>query len=108
MVIIEPDHLLDLRSRNMSEAISPKISDRICNHMNQDHGDAIVLYAKVYGNQLQTKTATMDSIDPQGMNISAQVAGNTVPVRIEFDHTLKDAADAHHTLVAMIKQAQTA
>ncbi|MEL6441517.1 MAG: DUF2470 domain-containing protein [Cyanobacteria bacterium J06621_8] len=92
----------------MSEAITSKISDRICQHMNQDHRDAIVLYAKVYGNQLQTETATMDSIDPQGMNISAQVAGETVPVRVEFDHTLTDAKDAHHTLVAMIKQARTA
>jgi putative heme iron utilization protein len=50
----------------------------------------------------------MESIDPLGMNISAQVAGSTVPVRVEFDHPLKDAEDAHHTLVAMIKQARTA
>ena len=91
----------------MSESITPEISDRICNHMNQDHRDAIALYAKVYGNERQTETATMDSIDPQGMNISAKVAGETVPIRVKFDHTLKDAADAHHTLVAMIKQART-
>ncbi len=89
----------------MSDPITPKVSDRICQHMNQDHGDAITLYAKVYGKALQTESATMDSIDPQGMNISAQVEGEIVPIRVEFDHTLQDAADAHHTLVAMIKQA---
>ena len=92
----------------MSEPITPAISDRICKHMNEDHGEAIAIYAKVFGNTPQAETATMESIDPQGMNISAQVAGEVVPVRVKFDHTLKDAEDAHHTLVAMIKQARTA
>ena len=91
----------------MSEPITSAISDRICKHMNEDHASAIALYAKVYGNTPQTETATMESIDPQGMNISAKVAGESVPVRVEFDHSLKDAEDAHHTLVAMIKQART-
>ncbi|MEO1669679.1 MAG: DUF2470 domain-containing protein [Cyanobacteria bacterium J06631_2] len=90
----------------MSEPITPAISDRICKHMNDDHSPAIALYAQVYGDAPQTETAIMDSIDPQGMNISAQIAGETVPVRVEFDHSLKDAEDAHHTLVAMIKQAR--
>jgi putative heme iron utilization protein len=90
----------------MSEAITPAISDRICQHMNEDHSSAIALYAQVYGNAPETKTAIMESIDPQGMNILAQIAGSTVPVRVEFDHPLKDAEDAHHTLVAMIKQAR--
>ncbi|MGL4882410.1 MAG: DUF2470 domain-containing protein [Waterburya sp.] len=91
----------------MSESITPAISDRICKHMNKDHRDEIALYAKVFGNAPQTETATMDSIDSQGMNISAQIAGKIVPVRVEFDHTLKDAKDAKETLVAMIQQAQT-
>ncbi len=91
----------------MSEPITPAISDRICKHMNEDHSEAIALYARVYGNAQQAETATMNSIDPQGMSISAQIAGEVVPVRVEFDHTLKDAQDAHHTLIAMIKQART-
>lgn len=91
----------------MSEPITPAISDRICQHMNQDHASAIALYAQVYGKAPETQTAILESIDPQGMNISAQINGKVTPVRIEFDHPLKDAEDAHHTLVAMIKQART-
>ena len=90
----------------MSETITPAISDRICQHMNEDHSDAIALYAKAYGNSPHTETAKMVSIDPQGMNLSAEVAGETLPIRIEFEHTLKDAEDAHHTLVDMLKQAR--
>ena len=74
--------------------------------MNEDHSEAVALYAQAYGNAPQTTSAVMDSIDPQGMNLSAQVGDETVPVRVEFDHTLKDAEDAHHTLIDMLKQAR--
>ncbi len=90
----------------MSETITPAISDRICKHMNEDHSDAVALYARAYGNASQVQSAVMESIDPQGMNLSAQIGDDTVPVRVEFDHTLKDAEDAHHTLIDMLKQAR--
>ncbi|MEM9272981.1 MAG: DUF2470 domain-containing protein [Cyanobacteria bacterium P01_F01_bin.143] len=90
----------------MSDVITPAISDRICKHMNEDHAEAIVLYAKVFGNSPEAETATMDSIDPQGMHLSAKIKGETIPVRIDFDHTLKDSEDAHQTLIAMVKQAR--
>lgn len=88
----------------MSETITPAISDRICKHMNKDHADAVVFYAKNYGKQPEAQTAQMVAIDSQGMNLAAQINGETVPVRVEFDHVLKDAQDAHHTLVAMLKE----
>ena len=91
----------------MSDVITPAISDRICKHMNEDHAEAIVLYAKVFGNSPEAETATMDSIDPQGMNLTATIKGETIPVRIEFNHTLQDSEDAHQTLIAMVKQARS-
>ncbi|HHP7232894.1 MAG TPA: DUF2470 domain-containing protein [Xenococcaceae cyanobacterium] len=90
----------------MSEIITPTISDRICKHMNQDHQEAIALYAKVFGNSPETETAQMVSIDPEGMNLTAQVKGETIPIRITFDHTLADSEDAHQTLIKMVKQAR--
>lgn len=91
----------------MSETITTAISDRICKHMNEDHGEAITLYAKVFGNTPQAESATMISIDPQGMNLTARVAGETMPVRVKFDRPLKDAEDAHHKLIDMLKQARS-
>ena len=90
----------------MSDPITPAISDRICQHMNEDHQNAIILYAKVFGNVPETETAKMESIDPQGMNLSVVVKGETMPVRVPFDHILKDSEDAHHTLIDMVKQAR--
>jgi putative heme iron utilization protein len=91
----------------MSEPITPQISDRICKHMNDDHADAIVLYAKAFGGATNATAAKMTTIDPQGMDLAVQVDGTTTSLRIQFDHELKDAEDAHHTLIDMVKQART-
>lgn len=88
----------------MTEIITQAISDRICKHMNQDHQDAVILYAKYYGKIDPVETATMLSIDAEGMYIAVNNQEN--PLRIEFDHTLADAKDAHTTLVEMMKQAK--
>jgi len=90
----------------MSEQFSPEVSDRICKHMNEDHANAVALYAQIYGNSPDTEAAQMVSIDAQGMNLMAQINGASVPLHIEFDHLLNDAEDAHHTLIAMVKQAR--
>jgi putative heme iron utilization protein len=88
----------------VSEQFSPEISSRICKHMNEDHAEAVVLYAKAFGGVADASKAQMLSIDAQGMDLTAEVNNETVPVRVEFDHVLADAEDAHHTLIAMLKQ----
>jgi len=88
----------------MSDNFSAEISSRICTHMNEDHANAVVLYAQAFGGITDATTAQMLSIDSEGMNLTAQVNTETVPVRIQFDHTLVDSEDAHQTLITMVKQ----
>ncbi|RCJ18497.1 heme iron utilization protein [Nostoc sp. ATCC 43529] len=90
----------------MSNNFSAEISSRICNHMNEDHADAVVLYAKTFGGITDAIAAKMLSIDAQGMDLTAQVNGEDLPVRIQFDRVLVDSEDAHQTLIAMVKQAR--
>lgn len=90
----------------MADPITPAVSDRICKHMNADHADAVLLYAQVFANSPEAEAAQMQSIDPQGMNLTAQVKGAAVPLRVEFEHELKDSEDAHYTLIEMVKQAR--
>lgn len=90
----------------MADPITPQVSDRICKHMNEDHADAIALYARFYGDTPAATQAEMQSIDPEGMTLMAQVNGTATPVRIRFDHVLQDSEDAHQTLIAMVKQAR--
>lgn len=89
----------------MTEVITQAISDRICKHMNNDHQEAVKLYAQYYGKIDTPDTALMSSIDVQGMYIIVDNQEEN-PLRIEFDHTLTDAKDAHTTLVEMMKQAK--
>lgn len=88
----------------MSEAITTAVSDRICKHMNDDHADAVLMYAQVYGQATAATAAKMESIDPEGMNLTAEVEGATVPVRVLFERPLASAKEAHVVLVEMLKQ----
>lgn len=90
----------------MADPITPEVSQRICTHMNDDHADAIALYARVFGNVTEATAARMESIDPEGMTLMTQVNDSETPVRITFDHVLQDSEDAHQTLIAMVKQAR--
>lgn len=90
----------------MADPITPEISNRICKHMNEDHADAVLLYAKSFGNLATATAATMLAIDPEGMDLDTKVNGNSQTIRIKFDHVLQDSEDAHHTLIAMVKQAR--
>ncbi|WP_088892268.1 DUF2470 domain-containing protein [Leptolyngbya ohadii] len=89
----------------MSDAFSPAISDRICAHMNDDHTDAVILYAQAFGGVEDVTTARMQKIDAEGMDLLVESNGSEMPLRVTFDHTLQDAEDAHHTLIGMVKQA---
>jgi putative heme iron utilization protein len=47
----------------------------------------------------------MLSIDNEAMYLDINDS-NDNPLKIEFDHNLKDAKDAHHTLVSMLQEAK--
>ena len=82
-----------------SEPITQESSSRICNHMNNDHQDAVNAYAKFYGKIKIFKSAKMISLSPE----SLQLKVDNQTVEIKFDHLLQDCSDAHKTLVEMIK-----
>lgn len=77
----------------MSDSFTPKISDRtsvplrdrICAHMNEDHADAVLIYAQRFGTSPNSTAAKMLSIDAQGMNLTAEVSGETLP-KIAREH----------------------
>ncbi|ABC98750.1 putative heme iron utilization protein [Thermostichus sp. MS-CIW-21] len=90
----------------MGDPLTPQVSERICKHMNEDHADAVALYARVFGQVEGVVQARMEAIDAEGMDLQVEVDGAVRKLRIPFDHPLKDSEDAHHTLIAMLKQAR--
>ena len=82
-----------------SEPLSQESSNRICNHMNKDHQEAVNAYAKYYGKIPTFRSAKMINLSPE--SIELRVDDQTIEVK--FDHILHDCSDAHKTLVKMIK-----
>jgi putative heme iron utilization protein len=91
----------------MADPITPEVSQRICAHMNDDHAEAVLLYAKVYGKEERATAARMTAIDPEGMDLSVTLASEATTLRIPFERQLTDSEDAHQTLIGMVRQART-
>ncbi len=82
------------------EPLSPSISKRICQHMNADHHEALIQYAKRYGGIINPCKAQMIDLNPIAMRL--EVDGEII--EIAFDHTLIDSLDAHRSLVSMLTE----
>ena len=80
--------------------LTPRISERICKHMNRDHLPAVIAYARHYGGISGVTKAQMTSINSVEMEL--EVDGKSI--KIAFDHVLEDSEDAHKTLVSMLKE----
>ena len=82
-----------------ADPLTPAVSDRICKHMNDDHAEAVLAYARHYGGVEAPQQARMVAVRPDAMELD--VDGQRVDVA--FDHPLSDSEDAHRTLVAMLR-----
>jgi hypothetical protein len=82
-----------------ADPLTVTVSERICKHMNDDHAEAVLAYARHYGGVEAPQQARMVAVRPEAMELD--VDGQRVDVA--FDHTLSDSEDAHRTLVAMLR-----
>ena len=80
-----------------ADPLTSAVSERICKHMNDDHAEAVLAYARHYGGVEAPQQARMVAVRPEAMEL--EVDGQRLDVA--FDHTLSDSEDAHRTLVAM-------
>lgn len=80
--------------------------ERICGHMNSDHADDLLRFAKVFGDTPDATAARMTGIDSEGVDLEARRADEAVSLRIEFDTPLRTPDDARSTLVGMAMRAR--
>lgn len=86
-----------------ADPLTDAVSARICSHMNRDHAEAVLAYARHFGGRPAAREAQMLAVRPEAMELSAD--GETLLVA--FDHPLSDSDDAHRTLVAMLRALPT-
>jgi hypothetical protein len=77
----------------------------IIQHMNTDHGDALVLLARVFAG-IESQEAVMTSIDRLGFHVRLKTRDGTRGARIAFLQEARSPADARKVLVEMTEQAR--
>ena len=82
-----------------ADPLTAAVSERICKHMNDDHAEAVLAYARHYGGVAAPPASAPAAVRPEAMEL--EVDGERLEVA--FDHTLSDSEDAHRTLVAMLR-----
>ena len=70
-----------------ADPLTDAVSERICSHMNRDHAEAVLAYARHFGDRPEAREATMLAVRPEGMELSADGETLVVP----FDHQLSDS-----------------
>lgn len=77
----------------------------IIEHMNRDHADALIAYARHYAREVADE-ATMVSVDRLGFKLRLRQADRLSSVRIAFPAEVTTAAQSRQTLIAMLAEAR--
>jgi hypothetical protein len=83
-------------------------ADGIVAHMNDDHGDACVTFARVLGGFADADSARLTAVDRLGMEMLAVTPSGLQPLRINFDEPQTDAAGVRRAVVALLARARRA
>ncbi|WP_232668471.1 HugZ family pyridoxamine 5'-phosphate oxidase [Pseudonocardia sp. TRM90224] len=80
----------------------------IVEHMNDDHGAAMVLYCQVFGDRPATTAARMTGIDRYGFDMLATDGPGAAEqhVRLAFTDEVTTPTEARTALVAMVQEAR--
>jgi heme iron utilization protein len=81
------------------------VAQGILDHMNADHADALLLFAKVHA-KLDAEAATMTSVDRLGFHLRVQTPAGIKGARVPFLREATTPGETRSILVEMVKQAR--
>jgi putative heme iron utilization protein len=97
---LTPESYMDAREDPLADA-----SAGILEHMNRDHADALVAYARHFGGE-PADEATMVSVDRLGFKLRVRARDRLYSTRIAFPTEVTTARQSREVLVAMAQQAR--
>src|SRR5581483_11524023 len=98
---LEPHEVLINSANNLLSSQSAGI----CDHMNADHANALILYAKAFAN-LDVDGARMMDVDPYGFEMIVDQSGVSQTIRIRFPKPVTTTDEVRQATIAMLKQAR--
>jgi len=79
----------------------------ILRHMNDDHADAVLAYARVLAGVGDAAKATMTGVDRYGFELAAETPSGPRARRLAFDEPVLTGDDVRRAMVAMAKRARS-
>jgi len=93
--VAEPDPLTDA-------------AEEILTHMNTDHAEAVLAYARVLASMPEATAATMTAVDRYGFDLAVKTPEGPRATRLEFDEPVTTSDEVRRAMVAMVKRARSA
>lgn len=79
---------------------------RIVEHMNEDHGDAMVEYCRAFTRATDARTATMTQVDRYGFEMFVETAEGARPIRLAFSEPIATSDQARKQMVMLVREAR--
>ena len=92
-----------------SAAVDPlaAAADGIIAHMNTDHADAGLAYARVLAGVTGAKSAQLVAVDRLGMELVAATPDGLQTARVNFDEPADTATAVRHAVIALLAKARS-
>lgn len=82
-------------------------ADAIVAHMNDDHADALVAYARAFTRAVAPSDVRMTGVDRYGFDLSVKVGTGRRPARIAFEQEVTTPEAVRHALVRLVARARS-
>jgi hypothetical protein len=79
----------------------------ILGHMNDDHADAVLAYARALAGIADASKATMTAVDRYGFELAAITPEGPRAARLAFDEPVTTTDEVRRAMVALVKRART-
>jgi putative heme iron utilization protein len=89
------------------DPLAPAAKD-ILTHMNEDHADAVKLYASVTAKVAHVSSAVITAVDRYGFDLAVTTTDGKRAVRLAFDAPVTTTDEVRKAMVAMVKAARSA
>jgi len=80
----------------------------ILSHMNGDHGDALLAYARALAGVADARGATMTAVDRYGFDLEVSAPGGAQRARVAFEAPVATSEEVRRAMVALAKAARAA
>ena len=86
--------------------LNPELKARIINHMNDDHSDSNLIYAKVYAGLADAVSAQILDIEATHMRLAVELPSGSKTIDVAFTPALQEPGDAKARLIDMHNEGQ--